>query len=191
MHATVRRCALWLIVREDTKAKRSFPFHRLSAIYGTEWYRINGGRNQYTTTTAIASQRALWIQRHITAVNSDPIRPLSFVGDSDFRRFAAIDLVGPNAVDCQVHAGKPITIGNYTYLDGPLHVQLSVACDAIINVCLGSSRAPHRALICPHALWDAAHHTHTHTHTHTHNSHAHCACTHARTHTSTQRTQCG
>lgn len=29
--------------------------------------------------------------------------------------------------------GKQVTIGNYTYLDGALHVQLSLACDAIIE----------------------------------------------------------
>jgi len=32
-----------------------------------------------------------------------------------------------------VHAGKQLTIGNYTYLDGALHVQLSLACDAIME----------------------------------------------------------
>jgi len=34
---------------------------------------------------------------------------------------------------CQVCPEKKITIGNYTYLDGALHVQLSLACDAIIE----------------------------------------------------------
>lgn len=33
---------------------------------------------------------------------------------------------------CQVCPEKKITVGNYTYLDGALHVQLSLACDAII-----------------------------------------------------------
>lgn len=28
---------------------------------------------------------------------------------------------------------KKVTVGNYTYLDGALHVQLSLACDAIIS----------------------------------------------------------
>jgi hypothetical protein len=32
-----------------------------------------------------------------------------------------------------VKKGEPLTIGNYTYLDGALHVQLSLACDAIIE----------------------------------------------------------
>lgn len=32
-----------------------------------------------------------------------------------------------------VAAGKPLTIGNYTYLDGALHVQIAVACDCIIS----------------------------------------------------------
>jgi len=29
--------------------------------------------------------------------------------------------------------GEPLTVGNYTYLDGALHVQLSIACDAIME----------------------------------------------------------
>eukprot|EP00941_MAST-03F_sp_MAST-3F-sp1_P003456 g3456.t1 len=33
-----------------------------------------------------------------------------------------------------IPSGKPVTIGNYTYLDGALHVQLSLACDGIIEV---------------------------------------------------------
>uniref|UniRef100_A0A7S2AMZ6 very-long-chain (3R)-3-hydroxyacyl-CoA dehydratase n=1 Tax=Octactis speculum TaxID=3111310 RepID=A0A7S2AMZ6_9STRA len=34
---------------------------------------------------------------------------------------------------CAVCPEKKITIGNYTYLDGALHVQLSLACDAIMS----------------------------------------------------------
>lgn len=34
---------------------------------------------------------------------------------------------------CEVCPNKKITVGNYTYLDGALHVQLSLACDAIIS----------------------------------------------------------
>lgn len=34
---------------------------------------------------------------------------------------------------CSVCPDKKVTIGNYTYLDGALHVQLSLACDAIIS----------------------------------------------------------
>ncbi len=33
----------------------------------------------------------------------------------------------------KVCPGKPLAIGNYTYLDGALHVQLSIACDAIMD----------------------------------------------------------
>lgn len=32
-----------------------------------------------------------------------------------------------------IHSDKPLTIGNYTYLDGGLHVQLSLSCDCIIE----------------------------------------------------------
>merc|ERR1712217_477530 len=32
-----------------------------------------------------------------------------------------------------VATGKPLTIGNYTYLDGALHLQIAVACDCIIE----------------------------------------------------------
>lgn len=39
-----------------------------------------------------------------------------------------------------VAPGKPLTVGNYTYLDGALHVQLSIACDAIMaKVCAARS----------------------------------------------------
>mmetsp|Transcript_61557 Transcript_61557/g.169183 ORF Transcript_61557/g.169183 Transcript_61557/m.169183 type:complete len:618 (+) Transcript_61557:563-2416(+) len=34
---------------------------------------------------------------------------------------------------CEICPEKNLTIGNYTYLDGALHVQLSLACDAIIS----------------------------------------------------------
>jgi len=32
-----------------------------------------------------------------------------------------------------VAPGKPLTVGNYTYLDGALHVQIAVACDCIMD----------------------------------------------------------
>lgn len=35
----------------------------------------------------------------------------------------------------EVSDGHRITIGNHTYLDGEMHVRLSVACDAIISAC--------------------------------------------------------
>jgi len=34
---------------------------------------------------------------------------------------------------CTVHSDKALTIGNYTYLDGALHVQLALACDSIME----------------------------------------------------------
>jgi len=34
---------------------------------------------------------------------------------------------------CSVAPGKRLTIGNYTYLDGALHVQIAVACDCIMQ----------------------------------------------------------
>nr|AXF92439.1 (3R)-3-hydroxyacyl-CoA dehydratase [Aurantiochytrium sp. PKUSW7] len=36
--------------------------------------------------------------------------------------------------------GKDLTIGNYTYLDGALHVQLSIACDAIMQKVLAQRK---------------------------------------------------
>jgi len=34
---------------------------------------------------------------------------------------------------CSVAPGKQLTVGNYTYLDGALHVQIAVACDCIMQ----------------------------------------------------------
>eukprot|EP00405_Crypthecodinium_cohnii_P017928 CAMPEP_0206462206 /NCGR_PEP_ID=MMETSP0324_2-20121206/25847_1 /ASSEMBLY_ACC=CAM_ASM_000836 /TAXON_ID=2866 /ORGANISM="Crypthecodinium cohnii, Strain Seligo" /LENGTH=771 /DNA_ID=CAMNT_0053934331 /DNA_START=52 /DNA_END=2367 /DNA_ORIENTATION=+ len=34
---------------------------------------------------------------------------------------------------CSVAPGKPLVVGNYTYLDGALHVQVAVACDCIME----------------------------------------------------------
>jgi hypothetical protein len=41
-----------------------------------------------------------------------------------------------------------VTIGNYTYLDGALHVQLSVACDAIIDRLCHSHKNTSIAFLC-------------------------------------------
>jgi len=44
--------------------------------------------------------------------------------------------------------GKPLTIGNYTYLDGALHVQLSVACDAIMEKVCNARKDSSIAFLC-------------------------------------------
>ena len=46
-----------------------------------------------------------------------------------------------------VYPGKPLVIGNYTYLDGGLHVLLSIACDAIIAK-LAEERTDHKIMAC-------------------------------------------
>jgi len=43
---------------------------------------------------------------------------------------------------------KPITVGNYTYLDGGLHVQLAIACDAIIETAIGNDKDCGVAFLC-------------------------------------------
>lgn len=58
--------------------------------------------------------------------------------------------------------GKPLTIGNYTYLDGDLHVKLSLAADAIIkHMRLRRPNDVAAAFLCTptdiHAVPDAAH----------------------------------
>ena len=60
--------------------------------------------------------------------------------------------------------GEALTIGNYTYLDGALHVQLSVACDAIIQGVCAERKNTAIAFLCtptdihvvPQAARDAA-----------------------------------
>ena len=50
----------------------------------------------------------------------------------------------------EVVKGKNVTIGNYTYLDGALHVQLSLACDALIKrVCEVNKKASVAFLCTP------------------------------------------
>jgi hypothetical protein len=44
--------------------------------------------------------------------------------------------------------GKALTIGNYTYLDGALHVQLSVGCDAIIQAVCAARKSTSIAFLC-------------------------------------------
>ena len=45
--------------------------------------------------------------------------------------------------------GKDLTIGNYTYLDGQLHTQLSIGCDAIIQtVCAHRGKGTSIAFLC-------------------------------------------
>ena len=64
---------------------------------------------------------------------------------------------------CSVCPQTKVTIGNYTYLDGALHVQLSLACDAIISK-LAEQQGPVHAFLCtltdvhtvPKAAYDAA-----------------------------------
>ncbi len=44
--------------------------------------------------------------------------------------------------------GKQLTIGNYTYLDGALHVQLSLACDSIISRVCDERKDTNIAFLC-------------------------------------------
>jgi len=44
--------------------------------------------------------------------------------------------------------GKDLTIGNYTYLDGALHVQLSVGCDAIMQGVCAARKTTSLAFLC-------------------------------------------
>ena len=47
-----------------------------------------------------------------------------------------------------VHKGKPLTIGNYTYLDGGLHVQLSLSCDCIMEKVCNLRKDTSIAFLC-------------------------------------------
>jgi len=49
---------------------------------------------------------------------------------------------------CGLKYDTPVTIGNYTYLDGALHVQLSVACDAIISRLCKAHKDTSIAFLC-------------------------------------------
>jgi hypothetical protein len=63
----------------------------------------------------------------------------------------------------KVHEGKPITVGGYAYLDGALHVQVSLAMDAIMealyktrkNVSLAYLCSPTDVFVIPDAARDA------------------------------------
>lgn len=59
------------------------------------------------------------------------------MSDAELAKVAGSDLLGqtPEIANwlCAVCPEKKVTIGNYTYLDGALHVQLSLACDAIMS----------------------------------------------------------
>ena len=44
--------------------------------------------------------------------------------------------------------GQALTIGNYTYLDGALHVQLSVGCDAIMSALCAARKDTSLAFLC-------------------------------------------
>ena len=73
--------------------------------------------------------------------------------DDEISKIAGANLLEQSPEICawlkKVRAGKFITIGNYTYLDGPLHVQLSVACDAIIDaVCKARKSGVAIAFLC-------------------------------------------
>ena len=59
------------------------------------------------------------------------------ITDDDLAKISGCDLLNdtPEIANwlSQVCPGKQLNIGNYTYLDGALHVQLSLACDSIIK----------------------------------------------------------
>jgi hypothetical protein len=61
----------------------------------------------------------------------------------------------------QVAPGKPLTVGNYTYLDGDLHVKLSLAADSIIKSLCASRPGTSVAFLCTptdiHVINDASH----------------------------------
>jgi hypothetical protein len=61
----------------------------------------------------------------------------------------------------QVVPGKPLTVGNYTYLDGDLHVKLSLAADAIIKSLCETRKGTSVAFLCTptdiHIINDSAH----------------------------------
>jgi hypothetical protein len=59
-----------------------------------------------------------------------------------------------------VDPGQPLTVGNYTYLDGEMHVKLSVAADAVIKGLLERPNTSIAFLCTPtdiHVTTDAAH----------------------------------
>lgn len=60
-----------------------------------------------------------------------------------------------------VAPGKALTVGNYTYLDGDLHVKLSLAADAIIKALCAQRKNTSVAFLCTptdiHVINDASH----------------------------------
>lgn len=116
--------------------------------------------------------RAMW-ERLIEAARSSPgeiiipmIKPQSECSsDNDI-----LDSVGCNLLEQPaeilnflnaVAPGKPLTVGNYTYLDGDLHVKLSLAADAIIKNLCETRKNTSVAFLCTptdiHIINDASH----------------------------------
>jgi len=64
-------------------------------------------------------------------------KPLGDMTDDELAEIAGADLLAdtPEIANwlCKVCPENKVAIGNYTYLDGALHVQLALACDAIIS----------------------------------------------------------
>ena len=90
-------------------------------------------------------------------------RGVTKAGVEDFTAFKGSDAAlaqasGANLLECTpeicawlqtVCPGKDLTVGNYTYLDGALHVQLSIGCDAIIEgLCKGRGTGTSIAFLC-------------------------------------------
>lgn len=65
------------------------------------------------------------------ALSSDPDRTLPVNLDS--RRFALYHIVHGLGRLKTVSPDKPLVVGSYAYLDGELHVRLSLAMDAIVK----------------------------------------------------------
>eukprot|EP00211_Chloroparvula_japonica_P003862 CAMPEP_0119130022 /NCGR_PEP_ID=MMETSP1310-20130426/7527_1 /TAXON_ID=464262 /ORGANISM="Genus nov. species nov., Strain RCC2339" /LENGTH=766 /DNA_ID=CAMNT_0007120489 /DNA_START=63 /DNA_END=2364 /DNA_ORIENTATION=- len=72
--------------------------------------------------------------------------------DSEMPKLAGSDLLNDTPLIanwlCSLKYDTPATIGNYTYLDGALHVQLSVACDAIIDRLCSAHKDTSIAFLC-------------------------------------------
>jgi len=93
--------------------------------------------------------------RVILPIKTDKLngRDPSTLSDEDLAKIAGSNLLTDTPEIAQwligLDTGKsPMTIGNYTYLDGGLHVQLSIACDAIIDKLCAKRKDTRVAFLC-------------------------------------------
>lgn len=110
-------------------------------------------------------KRLISIARDSSGTLTFPLnKPQQDLSDTELYQAAGCDLMGNTPEVCnwllEVHSGKEVTVGCYVYLDGDLHVRVSLACDAIIKTLTEKRKGTSVAYLCTptdcHVIPDAA-----------------------------------